>query len=241
LLKDIISSTKTTRVILNDCRCKENIAKYSNSTKATGSITSPHHALVTDFQSRWNIVKQIKQRTEIPLLLDKLGLFGSSVECGVDNGYFSDFLLSKSSITTLYSVDMWAGDKHHDAAQYFAALTLLRKHSDRSIALRMTFNEALDIFDNGFFDFVYMDGYASQGSGGKKMLDMWWKKLKKGGIMAGHDYDPHWPKTVNAVHTFARQNKLEFHLTDHDTEMKHDTSSPNVKKRHQSWLFLKDF
>mmetsp|Transcript_40944 Transcript_40944/g.82006 ORF Transcript_40944/g.82006 Transcript_40944/m.82006 type:complete len:197 (-) Transcript_40944:113-703(-) len=99
-------------------------------------------------------------RAGIPLLLDKTGLL--AIELGVNEGHFSYRLLDGSDkIQHLYSVDAWNDSKHgHDHQQYWVALERLEPVRNRNTVLRATFDEALDFFEDGFFDLVYVDGYA---------------------------------------------------------------------------------
>ena len=48
--------------------------------------------------------------------------------------------------------------------------------------------DAVKDFDDESLDFVYIDGnhlYPAV----KKDIDLWWPKVKAGGVMGGHDYD----------------------------------------------------
>lgn len=125
---------------------------------------------------------------------------GTAIELGVAAGLFSDQLLSGGPGFTLVSVDRWSD--HHDDAEYRMALRLLSRHGERSRVFRRTFDEALELFVDGRFDFVYIDGYAHTGQEGGKTLRDWWPKLKPGGIFAGHDYSHQYPDTVKAVDEF---------------------------------------
>ena len=63
----------------------------------------------------------------------------------VDSGKFSNF----------YGVDMYADT--HDTEEYKSALLtvgLLKKYK----LFRMTFDDAIDLFEDASFDFIYIDG-----------------------------------------------------------------------------------
>ncbi len=124
-----------------------------------------------------------------------------AVELGVARGEFSDALLLRGPETMhLTSVDRWSD--HHDAAEEQFARGLLAQHGKRSAVLKATFDEALMMFPNNHFDFIYIDGYAHTGQENGQTLWRWWTKLKCGGIFAGHDYHPQWPETVAQVDRF---------------------------------------
>jgi len=139
------------------------------------------------------------------------GLKGVGVELGVANGWFSDRILRFSNLNKLYSIDMWAGDRGHDFHQYNKALELLSIHGERSAVVRAKFQEIVNQFDDGYFDFIYIDGYAHTGQDSGKTLDDWWPKLKKGGLFSGHDYSySRWPDTFNKVNEFLNKEDLKL-------------------------------
>ena len=135
---------------------------------------------------------------------------GIGVELGVASGYYSNKILINSPLSQLYSIDCWAD--HHNSSEYFNCCLLLRPHGDRSIVLRMYFEEALGLFRDGFFDFIYIDAYAGSGQDNGKILNDWWPKLKSGGIFAGHDYDAKWPATIYAVDQFCAINNIKSNI-----------------------------
>jgi len=47
--------------------------------------------------------------------------------------------------------------------------------------------EATEYCDDNSLDFVYVDADHSY-EGCKRDMNAWWSKLKKGGVMVGHDY-----------------------------------------------------
>lgn len=144
----------------------------------------------------------LTRRSDLPALLVRLGLVGEGVELGVARGAFSDHLLSHAPIRRLWSIDAWAGDRGHDLAECAAATQRLARFGERSLVLRARFDEALALFPDGSLDFIYIDGYAHTGNeAGRTLLD-WWPKLKPGGLFAGHDYAPEWPRNVAAVDRF---------------------------------------
>ena len=132
------------------------------------------------------------------------------IELGVARGWFSERLLSTGVFAHLYSVDRWDGDRGHDINQYKMALRALAPYRDQSTCLRMFFDEALDLFPDQHFDFIYIDGYAHTGQHGGKTLEDWWPKLKPGGVFSGDDYSQNWPLTMEAVDAFAHSHGVEL-------------------------------
>jgi hypothetical protein len=78
----------------------------------------------------------------------------------------------------------------------------------------MTFDEALDLFPDHYFDFMYLDGYAGNGFEGGQTLRKWAGKVKVGGIIAGDDYHNECPLLKSIVDEFVEQNELELMTTE---------------------------
>lgn len=139
---------------------------------------------------------------------------GVGIELGVAEGEFSERILreTQNSNFYLYSVDMWAGDRGHDVAQYSRVITRLDKYKNRNSVIKLTFDEALPLFPDNYFDFIYVDGYAHTGEENGKTFYDWFPKLKNGGIMAGDDYHDNWPLVKNAVDLFSTNIKRDLHV-----------------------------
>lgn len=137
---------------------------------------------------------------------------GVGVELGVAAGAYSETLLERSGLSLLYSIDRWAD--HHDEAEMHAAEQRLSRFGSRSRIIRSTFADALSLFPDGWFDFIYIDGYAHTGQDNGKTLADWWTKLKRGGMFAGHDYCPQYQPTIDAVDRFIAAHGLCLHITD---------------------------
>jgi hypothetical protein len=148
--------------------------------------------------------------------IDRRGLAslfnGNAVELGVASGSFSKMILENGSCSRLWSIDRWSD--HHDISEYIKASNMLAGiNPGVSLTMRMTFEEALPHFGDESLDAIYIDGYAHAGQEDGATLAGWWPKLKRGGLFAGHDYHPQWPKTIEAVDRFAAENGFEFKLT----------------------------
>jgi hypothetical protein len=112
-------------------------------------------------------------------------------EFGVARGYFSESLLRSGRFSRLYSIDKW--DDHHDDAEFTGVRDRLAQFGERSQILRMSFEEALAVIPPQSLDFVYVDGYAHTGHDAD-VVRQCLAKLKPGGLVAVHDYDPFsWP------------------------------------------------
>lgn len=130
-------------------------------------------------------------RNDLPDFFVKMG-FKKGAEIGVYKGDFSE-IIAKSGLK-LYSIDPWKiykdfnnprGQKRLDE-QYQGAKERLSRYKNVEI-IRKTSMEAVEDFEDESLDFVYIDAnhdfrYIAED------LAEWTKKVKKGGIVSGHDY-----------------------------------------------------
>ena len=82
--------------------------------------------------------------------------------------------------------------------------------------LTLLFNEAVDLFQDGIFNFIYIDGDASTGQEDGNTIEEWWPKLKTGGIFGGHDYCDHYSKTKEQVDKFVIRHNVQLLTTDEE-------------------------
>lgn len=132
-------------------------------------------------------------------------------ELGVAEGIFSKRMIDSGKFTNIVGIDMYAD--YHDINQYKRALQKTGLFSNYKL-LRMRFEDALDLFEDEFFDFIYIDGYAHGGQDGGKTIFDWYNKLKVGGIIAGDDFHSDWPLVCDAVNELAEQLEEEIMVTE---------------------------
>lgn len=172
------------------------------------------------------VVEKNTQRHHVIELLS--GYDNLGIELGVAQGVFAERMVRSRKFREFFGVDVY-GDIHN-TAEYKAALQRVGLCS-RYKLLRMTFDEAVDLFDDQFFDFIYVDGFAHTGEEGGETLIKWYQKLKIGGVMAGDDYHDDWPLVQWAVNHFVTQLGVPLHLTDQVEETQYC--------RYPSWFFRK--
>jgi hypothetical protein len=126
--------------------------------------------------------------------------------------------LVKSRPARLYLIDCWEaqpsdlyldraniGQQEQDAifegvkARFapYESVEIIRKFSA----------EAHGLFAEEFFDFVYVDANHSF-EACYQDLSWWFPKVKRGGLLAGHDYSSKHPGVVEAVQLFCQKNGL---------------------------------
>ena len=79
-------------------------------------------------------------------------------------------------------------DMFNDRTKDYKNISLVQKTSDDAV---------LDFTDESF-DFIYIDG-IHQYENVKQDIINYLPKVKKGGVIGGHDYGPHWPGVKVAV------------------------------------------
>jgi len=184
--------------------------------QARQKITQITSILVPETE-RWDVINPLTENGNI------------GIELGVAAGSFSTRMVHSGRFKQYFGVDIY-GDGHN-VKEYKKALLAVGLNENFHL-LRMTFDQALDLFPDNYFDFIYCDGYAHTGEEGGRTLIDWYPKLKIGGVMAGDDYDvAAWPLVVWAVNNVVVQLKVPLMVT--------DKVSDQAYNRYRSWYFVK--
>ena len=168
-------------------------------------------------------------RFNVPDFLNRKNLVG--IELGVAKGKFSKKMINSGKFKFYYGVDKYSD--HHDSKEYLETLKNVGFEKN-FILLRTSFESALNLFEDNYFDFVYVDGYAHGGQEGGKTLCDWIKKVKIGGIICGDDYDQKFPHTVSAVDHLAENTNNQLFITNKDLYDKEE------HKHFASWIINVD-
>jgi len=139
-----------------------------------------------------------KNREDLPDLLNKLNLTNKGVELGSFKGDFAKNITSKW-MGKLYMIDVWrplsdeeyddiSNHKNHIDA-YSIAMNNIKGFEEKTFMLRMDGSEGAKLFADESLDFVYIDANHTYESV-KEDIDTWYRKVKKGGLVMGHDYLP---------------------------------------------------
>lgn len=162
-----------------------------------------------------NLRKKMNSIHEFEFFLKKKKLLKTFAEVGVAEGRFS-FEMMNWGFKKCYLVDIWEhrpdllGDgsrpqEWHDL-NLRGCQEKLNRFGDKVIYLKGESKDMVHKVRNRSLSFVYLDGNHSYG-GVLNDLKIWLPKIKKGGIMAGHDYSPNPNYGVQkAVDEFAGDN-----------------------------------
>ncbi len=188
-------------------------------------------------------------RNELAAMLHDLD-FKVGVEVGVAAGEYSDILCKANPQMQITGVDPYLPYQGYrdyvrqttlDGLQH-KAKKLLSKYPNYHF-LRELSMDAVKLFDDNSLDFVYLDGnhempYVAQD------IEAWHKKLKPGGILAGHDWvktktldgTPRGCDVKESTFAFTKANNIKpwFVLG------LESTANPNlIRDKPRSWMWVK--
>ena len=137
-------------------------------------------------------------REQIGQFLNYHNLKNIGVELGSFKGQFANTILNNWN-GKLLMVDVWRElphEEYDDASNhrehidaYAQAMDNLKGFEDRAYMLRMKGEHACDFISDQSLDFVYIDANHTYKSV-KEDINLWYPKVKSGGIVMGHDYLP---------------------------------------------------
>jgi glycosyltransferase involved in cell wall biosynthesis/predicted O-methyltransferase YrrM len=139
---------------------------------------------------------QIHKRDDFGHLFNTLNLLGHGVEIGVQAGEFSSIVRSTWKGKYLHLIDRWQnvpGYKDMCNVSDEEQIKLYNKVVNTFIndpdvfIYKMDSAFAAGQFPDEYFDWIYIDADHSY-EGCKRDLELWYPKLKPGGIFAGHDF-----------------------------------------------------
>lgn len=139
------------------------------------------------------------------------------VELGVKEGRFSTYLLERFPKLHMIGVDLCRPRKARERTGYetyddWNWQTIMRELElntesvrDRFELLQMSTVDAADFVGDGSCDFVFIDAEHTY-EGVRDDIMTWRSKVRPGGILCGHDYNPNLPRmagVIRAVDEFA--------------------------------------
>lgn len=137
------------------------------------------------------------------------------VEVGSFAGESAEEFLKHDKIVHFHAVDPWAGgydetdpaSSHPMQAMEAEFDERMKPFAGRFTKHRLTSAGAIHLFPDHSLDFVYIDALHTY-EGAKIDINMWRHKIKPGGILGGHDYEPTFPGVIQAVdETFGKPDQ----------------------------------
>jgi predicted O-methyltransferase YrrM len=131
-------------------------------------------------------------RNDLASLFYELG-YTKGVEIGVERGLYSEVLCRSNPNLKLYGVDpleVYRGYREHVSQDkmdgFYEEVVERMKPYDYELIRKYSL-DAVGMFEDGELDFVYIDGNHDFVNTTND-IHAWSRKVKKGGIVSGHDY-----------------------------------------------------
>jgi predicted O-methyltransferase YrrM len=138
-------------------------------------------------------------------LLDNMPQDGKFVELGAWLGKSSAYLCDKATLQQITIVDTWKGSPNELTTTHKLAtevdiykLFVENMGSRKYKAIKATSKTASKKFANESLDVVFID-LTHTYEAVKEDIKLWLPKVKKGGYLAGDDYQENWKGVIQAV------------------------------------------
>lgn len=185
-------------------------------------------------------------RDDLPKFFKAMG-YKLGAEIGVYKGEFSEKYCKEG--LKLYAIDPWRSYDDYEDSRGQKKLNSIYEHTKRLLApyknctiIRKTSMDAAKDFADGSLDFVYIDGnhqfkYVAED------ISEWSKKVKKGGVIAGHDYIYTNPRTqagichvIYVVNAYTQAYKISnWYLLGRKERLEEET-----RDRFRSWMWINE-
>lgn len=149
-------------------------------------------------------------------LLDNLPKDSIVAEIGVNKGEFSQKILDQCEPKKLHLIDAWHSERYHEGLALLVEKKFTQQISSDLVEInRGLSTDVVDSLPSDYLDWIYIDTVHDYDTT-KVELEKYSKKLRDGGIIAGHDYSMgNWVKgykygVIEAVHEFCVNNHWEL-------------------------------
>lgn len=143
------------------------------------------------------------------VLFVELGVwFGQSMSYAGVEIINSGKLIKLHGIDSFLRGDQVDDDTPYDPNRHTEALRYTQPVKDVVEIIRADTRDAYKMYEDGSIDFLFIDANHDYES---VLLDIknWFPKVKKGGIIAGHDYNPNaFPGVIQAVNEFFGEENI---------------------------------
>jgi hypothetical protein len=141
---------------------------------------------------------------------------GRVAELGTDGGKFSEKILSITDPDELYLIDVWGSTEYSDRSVEDVKARFAGQIADGTVViLPERPDAALERFEDGFFDWVYIDTTHTYEQTLNE-LQIAREKVKSDGVIAGHEYclgdisEGRWYGVIAAVHEFCAEYEMKL-------------------------------
>lgn len=158
-------------------------------------------------------LRAVENRSQLLELMPRNGI---AAEIGVNKGDFSEEILKRSHPAKLHLIDVWGSERYHKGLEDLVKGRFKPEIEKGTVEVNVGFSVDMSKrFENEYFDWIYIDTthlYADT----RDELEAYSKKMKPGGIIAGHDFvSGNWRSAIKygvieAVHEFCVKNDWEL-------------------------------
>ena len=129
--------------------------------------------------------KIILDRVEMLRLLPKNAVVA---ELGVNKGAFSEKILEVTDPKKFHIVDLWGSKRYNQQIRKSVEDKFSKEISEKKVEVNLGLStDVAETFEDNYFDWIYIDTDHSYQITIEE-LEAYRSKMKKGGIITGHDY-----------------------------------------------------
>lgn len=159
-----------------------------------------------------------KRKKAFDLFINMLKASGkqnmTGIQIGCYAGQSTEFFINSELFELFYCIDPWTNgydakdEANNSVEQAEKVFDEKFKNNKKIIKIKEYSWNAINNFQDESIDFIYIDG-NHQYDAVKKDLELYYPKIKNGGIISGHDYCLYWNGVKKAVDEFFK-NKFSF-------------------------------
>lgn len=164
-------------------------------------------------QANINNLKALLNREELLKLLPKNAIVA---EVGVDKGFFSELIIKTTAPQRLHLIDCWSDTRYNSELKNLVEKKFEDQINEGTVKINIgKSTEVVHKFEDKYFDWIYIDTDHSYQLT-KLELELYGKKVKDNGIIAGHDFiKGNWKSmyrygVIEAVYEFCVNNNWEI-------------------------------
>jgi len=186
-------------------------------------------------------------RDDLGKLFAELG-FKKGAEIGVESGAYSEVLLKANPSLHLYSIDPWT-TLAYDPDSYgvvreqieydalFAEASVRLNPYNCTIVRKESLEAAKEFADNSL-DFVYIDANHDFVNVAND-IHIWKKKVRPGGILAGHDYAYFSYRKFNHVKRVIESYTRCYRMIPYFVVGRFEVLPGEIRDKYRSWFWVK--
>jgi len=133
-------------------------------------------------------ISNLKALASRKVLLEVLPKNATIAEIGVDKGDYSQTILNKTNPSKLHLIDVWKSERYPEKLYHEVTHRYSSELKKGQIEIHRGYStDVVDDFSDEYFDWIYIDtAHSYQVT--RAELEAYRPKIKKGGIIAGHDF-----------------------------------------------------